>query len=135
MCISTRSVSLEPRDYFTVCPGDTATFRCMTTGGALVWRTSSATGNIFFNEANQPPVTLGIFRLRLLGFEQTTNGSTAVVEVNSTATATNVQLVDNGVTLNCSESSKSGNVQATLAVGGKFLFCNVPSIIIMLNVY
>ena len=118
--ISIRSVSLEPRGRVTVCPGDNATFRCMTTGGALVWRTSSATGNSIFNTKNQPPLLLGIFQLELLDLKEI---MTEVLEVSSAATATNVQPVNNGVTLNCSESRGSGNVQAILDVG-KFLFCN-----------
>ena len=107
-----------------VCLGDNKTFTCMTTGGALVWETSSETGNSLFNTPDELPVDLGIFKLRLLGFAQRiVGGGVTVVEVNSTATVTNVQPSVNGVTLNCSETGNSQDVQATLVIAGKFLLC------------
>ena len=89
----------------------------MTTGGALIWETNSVANNRFFNSRNQDPVPLGIFVLTLVGFDQRMNGSKTVLEVNSTATATNVQLANHGVTLNCSESSGLEEVQAVLIIG------------------
>ena len=103
----------------TVCPGENATFICMTTGGALLWETSSEAGNRFFSTPSMQPTSLGIFEFRLLGFWQSTVGphDTTVLEVNSTATATDLQPDDNRVTLNCSETLSLREVQAVLIAG------------------
>ena len=101
----------------TVCPGDNATFICMTTGGALLWKTNSEAGNRFFSTPSMQPTSLGIFEFRLLGFRQSTVGNTTVLEVNSTATATDLQPDANRVTLNCSETLSMREVQAVLIAG------------------
>ena len=110
-------MSLVPRDNVTVCPRENVTFRCTTTGGALLWETSTAEGNELFNKPDKQPVTLGIFKLILIGFM---NGNKAVLEVNSTATTTNVQPSVNGATLSCSVTNGSDAVkdQATLIFAG-----------------
>ena len=96
-----------------MCPGDNAIFMCMTTGGALVWETGSL--NRFYNGGNQPPTQLGIFQLKLLEFAF--RGVT--VEITSTASATNVQPADNGVTLVCRETTNSSRAQAVLNIAGR----------------
>ena len=128
---STRSVSLRPSGQVLVCLGGNATFTCMTTGGALVWETSSETGNSVFNSPNEPPAELGIFELTLLSFAQRSVDGMTELEVSSTATATNLQPSVDGVTLNCSESILSQDVQATLVIAGKYLLC-WPSYVILL---
>ena len=103
-----------------MCPGDSATFRCMTTGGALVWETGSPTQTYRYDNDSQPPIQLGIFQLRVLGVASV---GSVTVRVNSTATATNVQPADNGVTLDCQETTKSSRVQAVLNTGRLHATC------------
>ena len=112
-------MALEPDGTVSVCPGDNATFWCMTTGGALLWETSSTTANFLYNDASQPPVAFGIFQLRLVGIAL--NDENETVAVNSTATTTDVQLAVNGVTLGCRETTNFALAQAVLSVAGKFL--------------
>lgn len=113
----THSVSLVPSGLVCVCPGENATFTCMTTGGVLLWETSSATRNHFFSSANDQPERLGIFDLKLFGFNQRMVGNLTILEVNSSATVTNVQPGDNGVTLNCTETTGLDEDQAVLIAG------------------
>ena len=96
-----------------VCPGENVTFRCTTTGGALLWETSTVVLNELFNSPDKQHAELGIFDLTLTGFVNTT-----VLEVNSTATTTNVQPSVDGVTLTCSVTTGFVRDQATLSIAG-----------------
>ena len=97
-----------------MCPGDNATFTCMTTGGALLWETGSL--HHLYSDGSQPPTQLGIFQLRVLRVASVGN---VIVGVNSTATAANVQPTHNGVALDCQETTNSSQDQAVLNTAGR----------------
>ena len=114
--LSLPAVTLVPLGNVTVCPGDNATFTCMTTGGALLWETGSPTQTYRYDDDSQSPTQLGIFQLRVLRVASVGN---VIVGVNSAATATNIQPADNRVTLDCQETTNSSRVQAVLNIAGR----------------
>ena len=111
-------MSLVPNGVVTVCPGGNVTFRCMTTGGSQLWETNRPIESEHFSHPGPQQRALGIFNLILVGFMQTVIGNMTVMEVNSTATTTNVQPNVDGVTLNCSETTGFVKDQATLSFAG-----------------
>ena len=107
---------LEPSGPVIVCPGDNATFTCMTTGGVQLWETNIVPNKVFFNDPNNPTSLGKDIQLKVVGFAQRMFENVTILEINSTATATNVL---NTVLLNCSETTSSNKAWAVLIIAGK----------------
>ena len=76
--------------------------------------------SVLFEDVSQPSVNLGIFNVRVI---TVTKSGATVVEVNSTATVSSIQLSHDGVNLLCIESK---NIliekEAVIVVPGEYYF-------------
>ena len=90
-----------------VCPGDTVVFTCVTDTGRLVWSISN--NNELYYQSGQVSEAArirGIFTLKLIN-------ATGNVFI-STATAYNVSVEFNGITINCSDKVISSGTTAQM---------------------
>ena len=102
----------------TFCPGEVATFTCRTSGGALLWETSTASDTKIIRSVTDGPVKLGIFRLTVDGVQG--DGQTIVEAVNSSATTlVGVRLADDGIRLGCRQTTNFTLDEIILRVAGK----------------
>ena len=76
--------------------------------------------SVLFEDVSQPSVNLGIFNVRVI---TVTKSGATVVEVNSTATVSSIQLSHDGVNLLCIESK---NIliekEAVIVAPGEYYF-------------
>ena len=106
----------------TFCPGEVATFTCRTSGGALLWETSTAGDTKIITSVTDGPANLGIFRLIVLGVRSTqVVGRQNIVEaVNSSATTlVGVRPADDGIRLGCRQTTNFTLDEIILRVAGK----------------
>lgn len=120
ICFKNFPVSLVPSGSRTFCPGMPASFSCVTKFGALIWRSSSTVRSVLFEDVSQPSVNLGIFNVRVI---TVTKSGATVVEVNSTATVSSIQLSHDDVNLLCIESKNFLiKKEAVIVVLGEYYF-------------
>ena len=116
------TVSLVPTaSEGTFCPGEVATFTCKTSGGALLWQTSTTSDTKLIRSVTDGPASLGIFRLTVDGVRSMEGaGQTVVVAVNSSATTlVGVRLADDGIGLGCRQTTSFDLDEIILRVTGK----------------
>ena len=94
------------------CPGDTVSFTCTSTTGALAWRSNGET-KLYNVLSVDVTATLGIFRLTA-----DRQGSSTIV---SMATVESVTSDNNGATITCNDDivSNAGSLSAVVRVTGK----------------
>ena len=78
-----------------VCPGDTVVFTCVTDTGQLQWRTDNNKTKLYYlpSQVNETTKFGGIFVLKLI--------HASFNRYESTATAYNVSLSDDGLSITC----------------------------------
>ena len=105
----------------TFCPGEVAAFTCRTSGGALLWETSTTSDKKLIRSVTDGPASLGIFRLTVDGVRSTQGAGQAIVEaVNSSATTlAGVRPADDGIRLGCRQTTNFSLDEIILRVAGK----------------
>ena len=95
------------------CPGDTVSFTCTSTTGALAWRSSGET-KLYNVLSVDVTATLGAFRLTAVR-----QGMSTIV---SKATVDSVMSSNNGATITCNDDivSNAGSLSAVVRVTGKY---------------
>ena len=93
------AVNLTSSAELDVCPGDTVVFTCVTDTGKLQWTNDNDDTKLYYStsQVNQPAVTNdfgGIFVLKLI--------RASANSFESTATAYNVSLNNDGLNITCS---------------------------------
>ena len=90
-----------------VCPGDTIVFTCVTDTGQLRWKNDNDDTKLYYstNQVNEPAVTYfgGIFALKLIHASAT--------RYESTATAHNVSLNNDGLSITCVDDINNPDAQ------------------------
>ena len=119
-------MDLVPSGNRAFCPGSSALFSCETKLGGLTWRSNSSSDSFVFDGRNvsKTTFTLGIFNLTLINVNTSMGGT--VVEVNSTAAVSSIQLSHDGVNLLCIEDNNNSiRKEAVIIVLGEYkLICN-----------
>ena len=89
-----------------MCPGDTVVFTCVTDTGQLQWTNDDGGTKVYYptSQVNEPAVTLsgGIFVLKLV--------NTSYNTFESTATAHNVSLNNDGVNITCTSDTSDPEI-------------------------
>ena len=112
-------LQLVPSGNRAFCPGTSALFSCETKLGGLIWRSNSSNDSVLFDSISQQSFTLGIFNVSVINVITSTGGT--VVEVNSTAAVSSIQLSHDGVNLRCIEGNNiSIEKEAVIIVLGEY---------------
>ena len=95
------------------CPGDTVSFTCTSTTGALTWRINNGESELYNVLNVDVTVTLGVFKLTAVS-----QGSSTIV---SMAAVESVTSDNNGTTITCEDEilSNAGSSSAVVRVTGR----------------